>query len=124
MFDLYTTDENGLVYNGEDTYRCAALDLQSRSHVAINWTDRYGTVLNILLSYAPTRVGKSAGRLDSGSNKLWVGIVGQGCWAFEVRNGYLHPDYIAEKLGVKGTTAFAVASLIDNIRLELVRAEA
>lgn len=122
MFDLYTSDEHGLICNGEDTYRCATLDLINRSHVALNWTDRWGTALNILLSYAPTRVGVSAGPIDSGSHKLWVGITGHGCWAFEVQHGYLHQDYIAEKLKVRGTTASAVATLLDNIRRQLVAA--
>lgn len=120
MFDLYSTDENGLVCNGGDTYRCAALDLNSRNHVVLNWTDTEGTVLNILLSYAPTRIGLTAGLVDGGPHKLWVGVAGHGCWGFEVQPGYLHGSYIEEKLKVRGTTAFILAVLLDNIRRELV----
>ena len=119
MFDLYTTDEHGLVCNGEDTYRCAALDMRYRHQVVLNWTDQRGTALNIHLAYGPTRVGTLAGMIDGGPNKMWVGVAGHGCWAFEVQPGHLHADYIAEKLKVRGATAIAVAELLDNIRREL-----
>ena len=115
MFDLYTTD-HGLICNGDDTYRCAALDLINRNHIVLNWTDRYGSALNILLSYSPTRVGTPSGLVDAGPHKLWVGVAGHGCFAFDVRTTHIHPDYVAEKLGVRGTTASALATLLTEIR--------
>lgn len=117
MTDLYNTDQYGQVYNGPDTYRCAALDVINRNHVVLNWTDRFGSLLNILLSYAPTRIGATGGPVDGGPGKLWVGVAGHGCFAFAIGRGTLHPDYVAEKLGVRGTTASALASLISAVRL-------
>lgn len=116
MFDLYTTDSHGYITNGEDTYRCAALDVVSRGHLVLNWTGRDGTVLNILLSYSPARFGTPGGVVDDQPGKLWVGVAGHGCFGFAVRQGFLHPDYIAEKLKVRGTTALNVALLLDKVR--------
>lgn len=119
MFDLYTTDKDGYVHNGADTFRCAALDVIHRNHVVLTWTDQLGTILNILLSYAPTRVGPGGGVVDNGPAKLWVGIAGKGCFAFGMERSFLHESYISEKLGVTGATAYALAVLITSIRNEI-----
>lgn len=124
MFPLYTTDTDdyrSLVANGADTFRCAALDLIGRGHVVLNWTDKEGTVLNILMCFAPTTVGDAAGVIDAGPSKLWVAVAGRGAWAFAVNDGYVAPSYVTEKLGVKGSTAAHLGHLISAVRTEIAK---
>lgn len=119
---MYDLDKYGYVMNGVGTARYAALDLFNRGHVALNWTDCDGTVLNIVLSYAPTRVGFEGGVIDSGPSKLWVGVAGTGCFAFAVapRNNPLVGSYIGEKFKMRSApTANALADLLTDVRDEI-----
>ena len=119
---MYDYDNNGLITNGEGTARQAAEDLLLRGSVVLNWTDGDGTVFNIVLTYAPTRVGLMAGTIDSGPSKLWVGVAGRGCYAFTVapRNNPLVGSYIGEKFALRSLpTSDALADLLTDVRDEL-----
>lgn len=121
---MYEYNSYGEVINCEATYEQAAMDLIERGHVVLNWTDGAGTLLNILLSYAPTRVGSPGGVVDSSGPKLWVGIALHGMFGFSPSKGVIVPEYAAEKLGTYGSTSIAVAELLTAIRQRLAREEA
>ena len=123
-YNTHDTSDRSLVVNGPRTYESAAYDLTLRGHVVLNWTDREGTALNILMCYAPTTVGDTCGVIDSGPAKLWVGVAGRGCFAFAIDGGYVDASYVAEKLRVNGTTATYVGTLIGNVRTAIAKADA
>lgn len=117
---MYDTDEYGAIVNGHNTFRTAAWDCHERGHVSLNWTDERGTLLNVLLSFSPTRVGTPGGMVDTGPSKLWVGVAGHGCFAFSVgQRVFTAPDYVTEKLGVRGATAMKLADLITGVRVDI-----
>lgn len=118
---MYDTDTWGYVMNGLGTAGEAAIDLIERGPLVLNWTDGEGTVMNVLLDYAPTRIGKDGGPIDNGPGKLWVGVAGYGCSAFSVGHvGPLVAEYISEKLGVRShLTAQILGDLITDIRSAL-----
>lgn len=119
----YTTDKYGVIINDDDTYTQAVSDLVADGTVVLNWGDQDGTLLNILLAYKPKREGHMGGVIDSGPNKLWVGIAGYGTYAFATGTAQpLTPDYVAEKFGMRGVnpTTVALADLLSAIRRKLV----
>ena len=119
---MYDTETYGSIINGPGTYEQLAFDLLERGHVVLNWTDGRSTLYNILLSYAPTRMGTPGGIVDNAGFKLWVGIAGKGLFAFSLTSGTLAPDYIAEKLNVSSlVTATKVAELITGAMHALVK---
>ena len=121
MYNTHDTLDRSLVVNGPLTYESAAFDLTIRGHVVLNWTDRDGTVLNILMCFAPTTVGDACGVVDSGPAKLWVGVAGKGCFAFAVDGGYVDASYVTEKLRVTGSTAIHLGTLIGNVRTTIAK---
>ena len=120
---MYDYDNNGLITNGEGTAEQAALDLMERGAVVLNWTDGDGTVFNIVLTYAPTRMGTTTGLIDGMPSKLWVGVAGYGCYAFTVApsdNNPLVGGYISEKFKIRSIpTAATLADLLTDVRDEL-----
>ena len=119
---MYDYDNNGLIINGEGTAEQAAEDLLLRGGVVLNWTDGDGTVFNIVLTYAPTRMGTTCGLIDGMPSKLWVGVAGRGCYAFTVapRNNPLVGPYIGEKFKIHSIpTAAVLADLLTDVRDEL-----
>lgn len=118
---MYDTEKYGSIINGPGTYEQLAFDLLERGHVVLNWTDERGTLYNILLSYAPTRMGTPGGIVDSAGFKLWIGIAGKGMFGFSLSKGHLAPVYIAEKLGLSNAvTAAKVAELINGAQHKLI----
>ena len=111
----YDRDKYDAITNGQGTFDAVANDLIVRSHVVLNWTDGRGTLLNVLFSFDPTRVGAPGGMVDDGPGKLWVGIAGHGMFGFRL-NGYVAPGYAQEKLGVRGSTAVRIAELVTGVR--------
>lgn len=118
---MYDFDEYHEVISGVGTINTAVADLMFRQHVVLHWADQRGTLLSVLLSFDPTRVGVPGGGVDGGPGKLWVGVAGHGCYAFGVGRGVLVADYVTEKLGVRGSTVVALAALLTDIRQELAR---
>ena len=114
---MYDTDDYGQIINGPNTFQAVAADLLQRDQVVLNWTDRRGTLHNILLAFGPTRIGTLGGVVGGGPGLLWVGVAGTGCVACPAGGGYLSWDYAAEKLGLKSQpTAEAIAELITGVR--------
>lgn len=97
-----------------------ASDCFTRGHVVTTWTDGDGSKYDLLWSFDATRIGHSS-MVDSGPGKLFVGVVGLGCFGFAcVEAGYLAPDYVGSKLKVSGTeTQRRLATLIDGVRGDL-----
>lgn len=113
----YTFDKYRECVIGDDvTAAQIAADLIDRAHVITTWTDEDGSKYDLLWSYDATRVGRSS-MVDLGPGKLFVGVVGLGCFGFSTGYGYLAPDYVGSKLGVTGTeTCQKLASLISAVR--------
>lgn len=123
---MYDRNRHGEVVNGEGTFYQAACDMTERGRVVLNWTDRLGTLLNILLTYDPTRVGAPGGIVDSGPGKLWVGVAGHGCFGFGAGTGYVTSEYLAEKLGFRSSadpTVRALADLVTGVREQIAAYE-
>ena len=118
---MYDQDAYGAIINGLGTFHAVAGDMLSRQHVVLNWTDGKGTLLNVLFSFDPTRVGALGGIVDGGPGKLWVAVAGHGMFAFGVNLGYVAPDYAQEKIGVRGSTAVAFAELLTGVRVALTQ---
>lgn len=119
----YDTDAHGVIINGKGTYAQAVSDLTAHGTVVLNWGDQDGTLLNILLSYSPTRHGYAGGLIDGEPNKLWVGIAGYGTYAFATCvTDPLHPIYIAEKFKMRGVnpTTEGLGDLLTAIRTRLI----
>jgi hypothetical protein len=115
----YTMDKyDECVTNSTDTAEQVAMDLYTRAHVVTTWTDGAGSKHDIVWSFDATRIGRSS-MVDAGPGKLFVGVVGTGCYGFSVGGGFLAPDYIREKLKVSGETASQLAALITDVRGQL-----
>lgn len=96
-----------------------AADLWSRGHVVTTWADGDGSKFDLLWSFDATRIGRSS-MIDAGPGKLFVGVVGNGCFGFNVSSGFLAPTYIREKLNVgAGVTSERLATLIMAVRTQL-----
>lgn len=116
---MYEYNDDGLVINSDKNFATLASDLFYGTPVVLNWTDGMGSVHNVLLSCSPNRIGAPGGIVDSGGPKLWVGVAGLSTYAFSVGNGYLAPDYVAEKLKVSGGTARELAKMLTAVRNRL-----
>ena len=119
---MYDVDEYGVIINGEGTYAQAVDDLKKTGTVVLSWGDQDGTLLQIMLSYNPPRLGYKGGLIDYDSTKLWVGIVGYAAYAFTVGlSQELVPVYIAEKFGMRGEnpTTVKLAEMLTAIRRRL-----
>lgn len=115
------TDKYGMIINGPETYSATARLLRQAQPVVLNWGDQDGTMLNILLTYNPIRIGAPGGKIDNGlPHKLWVGVAGMGTYAFAVGD-YIDPGYVGEKIGFRGVnpTTIALADLLSGIGKEL-----
>lgn len=117
----YDISEYGEIINGPGTYEAAAFDLIERGHVVLNYIDQRGSLFNVLLSYAPTRVGAPGGLVDEGP-KLWVGIAGKGLMGFRLGDRDIAWPYVSEKLDIMGGSAQPVAELINNVLSNLALA--
>ena len=116
---MYDTDKYGVIINGEGTYAQVVADLKRTGTVVLSWGDQDGTLLQIMLSYNPPRLGYEGGLIDYQGDKLWVGIAGYNAYAFTVGLGQdLVPVYIAEKFGMRGVnpTTLGLADLFTAIR--------
>jgi hypothetical protein len=119
---MYDVDEYGVIINGEGTYAQAVDDLKKTGTVVLSWGDQDGTLLQIMLSYNPPRLGYKGGLIDYDSTKLWVGIAGYNAYAFTVGlSQELVPVYIAEKFGMRGEnpTTVKLAEMLTAIRRRL-----
>ena len=108
------TDEYGQVINGPSTYGEAAAILRNSQPVVLNWADQRGSLLNVLLTYDPVRIGAPGGKVDTAPRKLWIGVAGMGMFAFPAGDD-VHPDYVAEKIGLAGATAAELTELIVGV---------
>ena len=115
----YNTNDHGFIVNAEGTYRRAAADLCRRHAISLNWTDDEGTLYNVLLAADVRRYGTIGGMVDNSPGKLWVGVVGKGCFGFSSAGSYLSADYVAEKLNLPTATAVKMAELLTGVRAHL-----
>jgi hypothetical protein len=94
-------------------------DLFNRGHVVTTWTDGDGSKFDLLWSWDATRIGRSS-MVDSGPGKLFVAVVGKGCFGFGIGSGTLAPSYVREKLGCgDGITGVRLAEFIGGVRVGL-----
>lgn len=124
LSDLLDFDDYGILKNGPKTYAGIATLLKSGQSVATGWTSDPSTMLSLVLTSSALLVTEIQGihpaaqtpRLD---HILFVSVLRCGAFGFVNtvdRRTDLHPDYVAEKLGIgRGVTATALAELINGI---------
>ncbi len=107
-------DSYGEVINGENTYNTIVENLINYRSVIIGWTDEKYTHLDLLFNYIPYKKGMLQRGLRG--NELYVSIIGNGAFGFNVNNSDKAGGYIAEKLNINGNpTVTKLAELINNI---------
>ena len=114
-YDAYYTVENG-----KDTYKDISDILQDKKSLFFSWTDRAGTMFDILMIVHPNTLEHNSSLFQSGrrSSNLFVSVMGVGAESFvgENRKEPLHPNYISEKLGVgNGKTGEELGKLITGV---------
>jgi len=116
----YDQDEYGEVLNGKKTYKSIASTLEQNGSVVIGWTDQAMTHLDILFTVAPIQVGGLQRGMSHAD--LFVSVSAYGMFAFDIKEDYLHPGYVGEKLGLSGenTTTIRLAELITEVRKRLI----
>ena len=122
--DRYDRDEDGLIINGEETYREVAHKLwENRVHY-VPWTDELGSRYDLWLAFGGEQAGDLANGLNSNTH-LMVGILAMGgCFGFDVTNGqWKAPSYIGEKLHLGGDnlTTRKLAHFLNGVIWELMK---
>ena len=116
----YTQDEYQVVQNSPFTYEAVAAQLRLTGSVHIGWTDDAMTHMDVVLHDDIVQVGPS-NRLDASPDRLWVGVIGYGLWAFHLGDTDIHSSYVAEKLGFRGAnvTVQKLTDLINGVNKAL-----
>jgi len=108
-------DNYGEVINGEHTYNTIATLLHTGQPALVGWTDEAGTHFDILFTRKAFKEGTVQGGIKW--DDLFVSIMRQGAFGFEVENKNTAPGYYMEKLGFTGEeTGEKLAELINNIK--------
>lgn len=118
-------DDYGEVINGEMTYYMIASALKEKNSIVIGWTDESSTHLDILFTLKPQQEGRLQGGLI-GDTDLFVSVMRMGAFAFDAKGIATSPQYVDEKLSngrMSSDTSMKVAELINNVRIELNKAE-
>lgn len=122
---MVNTDAWGEVVNGPDTVRTIVESLTVGWPVIIGWTDERATHHDVLFAIVRDIHGPLQGihpvaqRIPS--SILFVSVMRVGAFGFVMERGTKFDDrYVAEKLGVGGATADALAALINDVVQELV----
>lgn len=106
------------VVSSDETVQAIVHDMLLRDRVIIGWNDGNGSLMDVLFTYDPTRVGSSS-KLDPGPGKLFVSVMGYGAFGFGP-GGYLAPGYFAEKMGVEPNVTWEeLAKLVTDVRTAL-----
>ncbi len=126
------TDDYGEIINDKNNYDDIAQLLFVGSPVIIGWTDELGSHYDILFNYKATHPALSNrmwhNQIQGGirpATDLFVSIMRVGCFAFEVGNMYLAPNYYVAKLGLNcgSNTTDKIAELIDGVKRSLKKLE-
>lgn len=122
---MVNTDTWGEVVNGPDTVRTIVDGLTNGWPVVIGWTDGRVTHHDVLFTIVRDIHGQLQGihpvaqRIPS--SILFVSVMRVGAFGFVMEHGAKFDDrYVAEKLGIGGATAEALAALINDVVQELV----
>jgi hypothetical protein len=115
------TDYEGAVINGPETYkRLAALRTMS---LAFNWTDGRGTLVAAMVTPGSAVTVFANQRLQgfhqalSVNQILFISVLRAGSFGFDLYDGHgVAASYVAEKLGLYGATAKAMAHLINGVK--------
>lgn len=107
------------VTNSHETFDEIARVLKTGQPVVLGWTDGAGTHLDVLFTWNARQYGSLQGGLSAGTD-LFVSIMRIGAFGFAVpMDAASHPGYIGEKLCLRGSTAEALAELINGVRERL-----
>lgn len=107
-------DNYGEVVNGENTYNRITENLINFRSVIIGWTDEKYTHLDLLFNYIPYKKGMLQRGLRG--NELYVSIIGNGAFGFDIGDSDKAGGYIAEKLNIGGEpTVTKLVELVNNI---------
>lgn len=123
MSDLNYEEEYGEVINGEGTYMGIAEELKGNA-VLVGWTDRRATHLDILFTLTALPYGTNIQGGIRPRTDLFVSIMRWGAFAFEIKEGDVHPGYVNEKLGNRGSfgdeCSQELADLINGVKKLLI----
>ncbi len=118
-------DDWGVVINGPRTFESIARILKTGQSVATGWAPDQTTMHSLVLTTGAARLTyvqglhRTAQATDALDNILFVSVLRCGAFGFDndaVRDAGLHPDYVAEKLGISGgATAAALAERIHGV---------
>lgn len=112
------TDSWGEIINGPNTFEEVARELHQGRTVALGWTDGRCTHHDLFLSRHPVLHGLLQGvhpSAQQSTNLLLVSVQRVGAFAFVLDGSELFPDYVGEKLNIRGDTAVALAALLNGI---------
>lgn len=109
-------DEYGEVLNSDRTYAWIAETVERSGSAIIGWTDGLGSHMDILFCLAPIQKG-GLQRGMSALTDLFVAVSHFGMHGFEIKDDFLHPGYVAEKLGTgDNSTTAKLTDLITGVR--------
>ncbi len=117
-------EEYGEVINGQQTYEGIAHILE-RHPILVGWTDGNGTHLDIMFNKQVVPYGTNIQGGIRPNTDLFVSIMRWGAFAFEISESELHPGYVDEKLGNRGSfgkaCSQALAELINGVKKEILK---